>query len=77
MTAADPDRAVARSAKEIIRQRVGDDPRVNGVAIARWHGRYAVRVNVVDEADVPDVPDEDEGVEVRVVVIGRIRPLDE
>jgi hypothetical protein len=72
-----PGRDAARAAKEVLRQRIGDDPRVNGVGIARSHGRYAVRVNVVDEGDLPDLPDEVEGVEVRIVVVGRVVPFDE
>ena len=70
-------RAAARAAKEVLRERLAGDPRVNGVGIARSKGRYAVRVNIVDESDVPELPDEVEGIEVRIVVVGRLRPLDE
>lgn len=45
---------------------------MNGIGITRWHGAYAVRVNVVDGADQPELPEVVEGVPVRVVVIGRV-----
>lgn len=66
------DRDAARAAKEVLGHRLGDDPRVNGIGITFWHGGYAVRVNVVDGADQPDLPEEVDGVPVRVAVIGRV-----
>ena len=65
----------ARAAKEALATRLRDDPRVGGVGIARWHGEYAVRVNVVDESDVPELPSRVNGVHVHIVAVGRIHPL--
>jgi hypothetical protein len=64
----------ARAAKEALAIRLRDDPRVGGVGITRWHGRYAVRVNIVDESDVPDLPGRIHGVEIQIVAVGRVRP---
>jgi hypothetical protein len=64
----------ARTAKEALATRLRDDPRVGGVGITRWHGRYAVRVNIVDESDVPDLPTRIHGVEIQIVAVGRVRP---
>jgi hypothetical protein len=66
----------ARAAKDALATRLRDDPRVGGVGITRWHGRYAVRVNIVDESDVPDLPTRIHGVEVQILAVGRIRPYD-
>lgn len=68
-------REQARAAKDELAAHLRDDRRVSGVGIVRWHGRYAVRVNVTDEHDRPAVPDRVRGVEVRVVAVGRVRPL--
>jgi hypothetical protein len=35
-----------------------------------------VRVNIVDESDVPDLPTRIHGVEVQIVAVGRVRPYD-
>lgn len=67
-----PDRDAARAAKRLLGERFADDPRVNGIGITRWRGAYAVRVNVVDEADQPELPEVVDGVPVRIAVIGRI-----
>lgn len=67
-----PGRDAARAAKQLLSDRLADDRRVNGIGITRWHGAYAVRVNVVDGADQPELPEVVEGVPVRVVVIGRV-----
>jgi hypothetical protein len=67
--------ADARVAKREVAARLRDDPRVVGVGITRWHGRYAVRVNVVDAGDAPAVPSTVHGVSVEVVAVGRIRPI--
>lgn len=64
----------ARAAKDELATLLRGDPRVNGVGMTRWHGRYAVRVNVVDQANAPDLPQHVHGVEVRVVAVGRITP---
>ncbi len=68
-----PDRAAARAAKERVRELVLGDQRVNGVGLTFWGSTYAVRVNVVDDSDLPDLPDAVDGVPVRVVAVGRIR----
>ncbi|HEX6231718.1 MAG TPA: hypothetical protein VFZ63_01195 [Jiangellaceae bacterium] len=70
----EPGVAEARAAKEVLATQLSEDPRVGGVGITRWHGRYAVRVNVVDESDVPDVPSRVYGVEVQIVAVGHIHP---
>ncbi len=64
----------ARVAKEAVAAQLRDDPRVGGVGITRWRGGYAVRVNVVDESDVPELPTRIHGVEVQIVTVGGIRP---
>ena len=66
----------ARAAKEALAVRLRDDPRVGGVGLTRWHGRYAVRVNIVDESDVPDLPTRVHGIEVQIVAVGEIRADD-
>lgn len=65
-----------RAAKEALATQLRDDPRVGGVGITRWHGQYAVRVNVVDESDVPELPSRVYGVHVQIVAVGRVHPLD-
>ena len=68
------EREIARAAKQQLREQLAGDSRVNGIGITRWHSRYAVRVNVVDGADAPELPDAVNGVPVRVVVVGPITP---
>jgi hypothetical protein len=65
----------ARAAKEALATQLRDDPRVGAVGISRWHGGYAVRVNVVDESDVPELPARVLGVRVQIAAVGRIHPL--
>ena len=69
MTGAD-----VREVKREVATQLRDDPRVVGVGITRWHGRYAVRVNVVDARDAPAVPSTVHGVTIEVVAVGRIYP---
>lgn len=66
--------ADVRQVKREVAAQLRDDPRVVGVGITRWHGRYAVRVNVVDDRDAPVVPSAVQGVEIEVVAVGRIYP---
>ena len=76
MTASPDDpsgRSAARAAKARVSSLLAGDARVNGVGITRAADRYAVRVNVVSGADVPDLPETVDGVPVRVAVVGRIR----
>ena len=55
-----------------MRNLLGADVRVNGVGLTRWQSSYAVRVNVVDGHDAPDLPETVDGVPVRVVEVGRV-----
>ncbi len=71
------EREAARAAKQRLREQLAGDSRVNGIGLTRWQNGYAVRVNVVDPADAPDLPDTVEGVPVRVVVVGPITPQGE
>lgn len=64
-----------RKVKREIAARLRDDPRVVGVGISRWRGRYAVRVNVIDAGDAPAVPATVHGVDIEVVSVGRVRPV--
>lgn len=66
------ERLAARAAKDRLRDQLAGDDRVNGIGITRWRHRYAVRVSVVDAGAVPDLPEEVDGIPVRVVVVGRI-----
>ncbi|MFB9377022.1 hypothetical protein ACFFKU_02555 [Kineococcus gynurae] len=62
----------ARAAKAHVARMLAGDARVNGLGITRWQSSYAVKVNVVDADDTPDLPDTVDGVPVRIDVIGRI-----
>lgn len=64
----------ARAARDELVGRLRDDSRVGGVGLVRWRGQYAVRVNVVSEDELPPLPAYVHGVEVRIVVVGRIHP---
>lgn len=68
-------RAAARAAKDVLRSRLAGDARVNGIGITRESSTYAVKVNVVDDADRPDLPPDVDGVPVRVVAIGSVTAL--
>lgn len=68
----DAARAAARHAKQLLRAQLAGDRRVNGLAITRVQDHYAVRVNVVDAVDVPDLPEDVDGVPIQVVCVGRI-----
>lgn len=65
----------ARVAKQELAAQLAGDPRVSGVGITRWHGRYALRVNVVDETDAPALPAQFRGIAVQVVAVGRVTSL--
>lgn len=71
------EREAARAAKHQLREQLAGDSRVNGIGLTRWQNGYAVRVNVVDGADAPDLPETVEGVPVCVVVVGPITPQNE
>jgi hypothetical protein len=64
----------ARVAKDALAAQVADDPRVSGVGLTRWRGRYAVQVNVAESSDAPVLPKRIYGVTVRIVAVGRITP---
>jgi len=64
--------SAARAAKAHVRRLVAGDSRVNGVGLSRASGAWAVKVNVVDGADHPELPPTVDGVEVRVTAVGRI-----
>jgi len=67
-----PDANVARAAKAQVRSLVAGDPRVNGIGLTHAGGDWAVKVNVVDEQDHPDLPDTIDGVPVVVRGVGVI-----
>lgn len=64
--------ADARAAKNVLRARFGGDPRINGFGITGHRDHYAVRVNVADADAAAELPDEVDGVQVEIVVVGRI-----
>ncbi|WP_432543351.1 hypothetical protein [Kineococcus sp. SYSU DK002] len=51
---------------------MGADPRVNGIGLTHAGEAWAVKVNVVDEQDYPDLPEAVDGVPVLVRGVGRI-----
>ena len=64
--------SAARAAKAHVRDLLAGDSRVNGIGISRGGGQYSVKVNVVSDHDLPDVPADVDGVPVKVAVVGRI-----
>jgi hypothetical protein len=46
-------------------------PNVNGVGIAPVEGGFAIKVNLVEFCPEANVPDQIDGVDVRVEVVGR------
>ncbi|WP_432496268.1 hypothetical protein [Kineococcus auxinigenes] len=64
----------ARAAKAHVRQLVGGDSRVNGIGLTKWERSWAVRVNVADDADRPELPEAVDGVPVLVRGIGPVTP---
>jgi hypothetical protein len=65
-------RNAARAAKVHVQGLVGGDPRVNGVGLTHADGDWAVKVNVVDDQDYPDLPGDVDGVPVLVRGVGVI-----
>jgi hypothetical protein len=55
-----------------VKSLVDGDPRVNGIGLTHAGGDWAVKVNVVDDADYPDLPDAVDGVPVVVRGVGGI-----
>ncbi len=66
------DLEAARAASLALTCRLSGDRRVNGVGITGTQSSFAVRVNLVDDTDRPDLPDEIDGVPVEVEVVGPI-----
>lgn len=62
----------ARAAKSKVREMIADQPVVSGVGLVRVGPGWMIKVNVVREASEFDVPQEVDGVPVRVEVVGRI-----
>ncbi len=62
------DLATARSAKRRLAAGLSGNPAVNGVGIQPLDGGYRLAVKVLEPTD--DVPDEIEGVDVHVEVMG-------
>lgn len=61
----------ARAAKDVLAEQLREHPAVNGIGVAREGAdAHVVRVNLSEPAD--GVPEEVEGVPVRVRVVGRI-----
>lgn len=67
-----PGRDAARAAKVHVQGLVGADPRVNGIGLTHAGQAWAVKVNVVDERDYPDLPETVDGVPVLVRGIGGV-----
>ena len=72
-SASGPGRTAARAAKARVQGLVDGDPRVNGIGLTHADGDWAVKVNVVDEQDHPDLPATVDGVPVLVRGIGVVR----
>ena len=70
-----PGKDAARAAKVHVQDLVGGDPRVNGVGLTHAGEAWAVKVNVVDDQDYPELPDDVDGVPVLVRGVGGIRAL--
>ena len=66
------DRNAARAAKSQVQDLVGGDPRVNGIGLTHVGAVWAVKVNVVDDQDHPDLPNAVDGVPVVVRGVGGI-----
>lgn len=64
----------ARAAKEKVTRLLEGRPGLRGIGLSRFNGGYALKVNIADRAYAPDVPDDVDGVPVKVEVVGEIRP---
>jgi hypothetical protein len=69
------DLETARAAKLALTTQLAGDDRVSGIGITGSNGDYGVKVNLVDDHDVPALPEEIDGVSVKTVVSGRVRTL--
>jgi hypothetical protein len=69
------DRSAARAAKTALAARLGAEPGVVGIGLARRESGYVVKVDLVDAATADRVPQHVDGVRVVTEVIGVVRPL--
>ena len=60
----------ARAARAAVTQRLASHPAVNGIGIAAEGDGHVVRVNLSEPAD--DLPAEQDGVPIRIRVVGPI-----
>ena len=64
----------ARAAKDKLAALLADRPAINGIGIAAFEGGFCVKINL-DRPD-EDLPQEFDGVPVRVEVVGKIHKRD-
>jgi hypothetical protein len=68
------DLETAKAAQQSLLEKVGADPAVKAIGIASTSdGGYELKVNVLKRAAQPDVPQQVNGVPVRVTTVGRLR----
>ncbi|HEX8151641.1 MAG TPA: hypothetical protein VF698_00885, partial [Thermoanaerobaculia bacterium] len=63
----------ARAAKHKAAELLRDLPQLAGLGITKVGKRYAVKLNLTAEAEI-ELPDEIDGVPLKVEVVGKIRP---
>lgn len=73
MAATDLERA--RAAKDKLAALIADRPAVNGVGIAPFEGGFCIKINLERPSD-EELPEEFEGVPVRIEIVGRITKRD-
>ncbi|RFU23527.1 hypothetical protein [Geodermatophilus marinus] len=69
------DRAAARAAKSVLAARLGADPEVVGVGLARRDSGYVLKVDLADPRAASRVPGDVDGVRVVTEVVGVVRAL--
>jgi hypothetical protein len=69
------DRAAASAARAALVARLGADPGVVGIGLARQAGGYVLKVDLAEADAAVRVPGTVDGVPVVTEVIGSIRPL--
>lgn len=62
----------ARVVKDQLTEKLRSESVVNGIGLARQHGGWAVRVNLVRPAPQLSLPHEIDGVEIQTDVVGPI-----
>lgn len=65
----------ARAAKDKLAALIADRPAVNGVGIAPFEGGFCIKINLAQPPD-EELPQEFEGVPVRIEIIGRVTKRD-